>query len=89
MTGRDLIAQLRGRELGERLLVSQSMLRRDELDFLDGVTLEEAAQALGVPVYPIEQDGAELCDAVLGSPPPQRAPKRDGEDPEYNKYNQN
>ena len=89
VTGRDLIAQLSGRELGERLLVSQSMLRRDELDFLDGVTLEEAAQALGVPVYPIEQDGAELCDAVLGSPPPLRAPKRDGEDPEYNKYNQN
>ena len=35
VTGGDLIAQLRGKELGERILISQNMLRRQEMDFLD------------------------------------------------------
>ena len=88
ITGRDLVAQLRGRELGERLFVSQNMLRRDELDFLDDMTIEQAEAALGVPIYPIEEDGGELCDAMLGILPERRAPKRDTEQTEYCNYNQ-
>lgn len=89
ITGGDLIHQLKDRPLGARLLISQNMLRRDELDFLDDVTLEEAARELGVPIYPVGEDGFALCDAMLGvlqEPPP---PKRDGETPAYYKYNQN
>ena len=89
ITGRDLINQLRGKNLGERLLISQNMLRRDEQDFLDDVKLEEASAALGVPIYPIEQDGFALCDAVLGILPQLPAPKRNGENEAYYKYNQN
>jgi len=89
VTGQDLIAQLRGRELGERLFISQNMLRRQELDFLDGVTLEEASRALGVPVYPVEQDGFALWDAVSGVLPEPRAPERRGEETAYYPYNQN
>ena len=88
ITGRDLIAQLRGKNLGERLLISQNMIRRDELDFLDDVTLAQASEALGVPIYPMEQDGFGLCDAVLGILPERREPKTDGENAEYYKYNQ-
>lgn len=62
ITGQDLIAQLRGKDLGERLFVSQNMLRRDELDFLDDITLEQAIDALGVKIYPIESDGFALWD---------------------------
>ena len=87
ITGRDLIAQLRGRELGERLLISADMLRRDEVDFLDCVTLSEAASALGVPVYPVESDGGALLDAMLGALPDIPQPKAEAEDTEYNKYN--
>ena len=43
----DLINQLRGKELGERVFISQNMLRRQEQDFLDDVTLEQASEALG------------------------------------------
>ncbi|MCD8066538.1 MAG: DUF512 domain-containing protein [Oscillospiraceae bacterium] len=86
VTGGDLTAQLQGTDIGERVLITRNMLRRDELDFLDGVTLAEAAQALGVPVYPIEQDGGCLCDAVLGDLPEIPAPVR-GEDTEYCRYN--
>ena len=89
ITGRDLTNQLRGKNLGERLLISQNMLRRDEQDFLDDVKLEEASAALGVPIYPIEQDGFALCDAVLGILPQLPAPKRNGENEAYYKYNQN
>ncbi|MBQ9664450.1 MAG: DUF512 domain-containing protein [Oscillospiraceae bacterium] len=89
ITGGDLIRQLRGKELGDRLLISQNMLRRQERDFLDDVTLREAEDALGVPVVPVESDGFALWDALCGvieesSPSP--APS---EDTEYYPYNQN
>ena len=87
ITGGDLIAQLRGEPLGERLLISADMLRREEVDFLDGVTLAEASAALGVPIYPIENDGGALCDAMLGILPAIPRPKAEAEDTEYNKYN--
>lgn len=86
VTGQDLIAQLKGRELGERLLISQSMLRREEMDFLDDVTLEQAVSALGVPIYPVEQDGFALWDAISGELPEVKLPTR-GEDTEYYRYN--
>ena len=66
ITGRDLIRQLRGKDLGDRLLISQNMLRREERDFLDDVTLLEAEKALGVPVIPVESDGFALWDALCG-----------------------
>jgi putative radical SAM enzyme (TIGR03279 family) len=87
VTGQDLIAQLKGKDLGERLLISGSMLRREEADFLDDVTLAQASKALGVPIYPTEPDGGALCDAVLGILPEIPTPVQDAEDTEYNKYN--
>lgn len=66
VTGGDLIAQLKDQPLGDRLLITQNMIRREERDFLDDVTLAEAAERLGVPVVPVEQDGFELLDAMLG-----------------------
>ena len=88
ITGQDLIAQLKGRELGERLLISQNMLRRQEMDFLDDVTLAEASEALGLPIIPVEQDGFALWDAMVGELPAIRAPQA-GEDAAYYRYNQN
>ncbi len=87
ITGRDLIAQLRGKDLGKRLLISANMLRHDEMDFLDDVTLEEAADALGVPIYPNAQDGFELCDAVFGVLPELHLPVRTPKSQEYCDYN--
>ncbi|MEI3084719.1 MAG: DUF512 domain-containing protein [Oscillospiraceae bacterium] len=39
ITGGDLIRQLKDKPLGERLFISQNMLRRQEMDFLDDVLL--------------------------------------------------
>ncbi len=87
ITGGDLIAQLKGRELGERLLISQNMLRREEMDFLDDVTLEQASRELGLPIYPVEQDGFALWDAVSGLLPELKLPRRENEETEYYRYN--
>ena len=66
VTGGDLIRQLRGKDLGDRLLISQNMLRREERDFLDDVTLEDARKALQIPVFPTETNGFALWDAICG-----------------------
>lgn len=66
LTGQDLIAQLKGKQLGTRLLLSQTMLRHGETVFLDDVTLEQLSGELGVPVVPVQQDGFELFEAVFG-----------------------
>ena len=89
VTGGDLIRQLQGKELGERLLISQSMLRRQEMDFLDDVKLEEASEALGLPIYPVEADGFALCDAMFGILPELRLPRREESGEAFYRYNQN
>ncbi len=89
ITGGDLIRQLRGRELGTRLLISQNMLRRREMDFLDDVTLEQASAALGLPIYPVEADGFALCDAMFGILPELRLPERPRTEERFYRYNQN
>ena len=88
ITGQDLIAQLKGRDIGRRLLISQNMLRRQEMDFLDDITLAGASHALGVPIYPVEQDGFALWDAMAGELPEIRLPGQ-SENTEYYQYNQN
>ena len=66
VTGADIIAQLRGRELGGRLLIPVNMLRAGETVFLDDVTVPELEEALGVTVRIVAQDGADFLRAVLG-----------------------
>ena len=66
VTGQDLIAQLQGKELGERLLMPVNMLRHGGDVFLDDVHVSDVERALGVPVTVVEQDGYDLLDAMLG-----------------------
>lgn len=65
LTGQDLISQLRGRELGEKLFISVSMLRYGGDVFLDDTPLEAVSQALGVPVIPVQNDGEAVLRAFL------------------------
>ena len=66
VTGRDLIGQLKGRELGQRLLMPVNMLRHGGDVFLDDLQVSDVERALGVPVTVVEQDGFDLLDAMLG-----------------------
>ena len=66
ITGQDLIAQLSGRELGEELLLSCSMLRSGEQVFLDDVTVEDPEKALQIRVRIVESSGYDFVRAVTG-----------------------
>ncbi len=65
ITGGDLIAQLKGKDLGEGVYITNRMLRDGERVFLDDVTVEDASLKLGVPVTPIENGGGPLLEAFL------------------------
>lgn len=66
ITAGDLISQLKGKKLGNELLISSSMLRRDSNVFLDDLTTEDVEAALGVKVKSVDNDGYELFDAITG-----------------------
>ena len=66
VTGGDLIKTLRGKEPGEELLIPCNMLRFERDLFLDGVSLKEAEEALGVPIRVVESGGDDLARCILG-----------------------
>lgn len=66
VTGRDLIGTLRETELpGECVFIPDCMLRAGENVFLDDVTTDDAAAALGKKIVPVENDGAVFCETLL------------------------
>ena len=65
VTGQDLIAQLKGKELGSELLIPSTMLRHEQDRFLDDVTREEVEQALSVTLCTTENDGFDLLEKIL------------------------
>ena len=65
ITGQDIIAQLKGKNLGRRLLLPCSMMKADEEIFLDDYTLTDVAEALQVPVDIVKSSGQDLIDAIL------------------------
>ena len=65
ITGQDLIAQLQGRKLGERLLLPCNMFRSGEDVFLDDITRSEVEDALQVRVDIVKSSGRDFVEAVL------------------------
>lgn len=65
LTGQDLLGQLQGRELGERLLLPCSLLRSGEEVFLDDMTVTELKNALQVNIVIVNSNGQDLYDAFL------------------------
>lgn len=68
LTGKDLIAQLRGKDLGSRLLLPCNMLRSGEEVFLDDITVTQLQKELNIPVQIVSADGAGLVKAFLEMP---------------------
>ncbi|NBJ94274.1 DUF512 domain-containing protein [Parablautia muri] len=66
LTGQDMIAQLQGKKLGERLLLPQNMLRSGEEVFLDDVTVMDMEKALQVKIDIVKSSGYDFVNAVLG-----------------------
>lgn len=70
LTGQDIEKALRGRKLGDQVLIASNMLKADEDIFLDDMTLEELGQRLGVPTVRVGNTGDALAAAVAGTAPP-------------------
>ncbi len=66
ITGVDLADQLKGKPLGDTLLLSRSMLRQEGDLFLCGMTPAELEKTLGVKTLFNENDGASFLYDVLG-----------------------
>lgn len=66
ITATDIENQLKDTELGEELLIPSVMLRDGGDMFLDSVTLEELSQKLNVKITPVDNDGYDLLDKILG-----------------------
>ena len=69
LTGGDIRKQLTGKELGERLLLPQNVLRSGEAVFLDDVTVTQLENALQVPVDIVKSSGCDFILAILGDKP--------------------
>lgn len=65
ITGQDLIGQLRGNMLGERLLITEHMLKSGEPVFLDDVTVEDVEKALQITVSIVESGGNKLIEQII------------------------
>lgn len=66
LTGRDIMEQLRGKQLGRRLLLPVNMLRSGTDVFLDDVTVGEVEKTLQVPVDIVKSSGYDLLQCMLG-----------------------
>ncbi len=65
ITASDLISQLKGRDNGTELLISQSMLMQNSDIFLDDKTIFDVENELEIKIKAIQNDGYDLLDAIL------------------------
>lgn len=67
ITAGDLISQLKGRDNGTELLISQCMLMQNSDIFLDDMTISDVENELEIKIKATQNDGYDLLDAILGN----------------------
>lgn len=65
LTGEDLLKGLRGRDLGDGLLLPTVMLKQGETCFLDDLTVADLAEQLGMPIILVGGGAADLIETVI------------------------
>ena len=66
VTGGDLISQLKGKSLGDELIIPDVMLRSEGDLFLDGISVAQAEKELGVKISTVyTSSSAQLIKNVL------------------------
>lgn len=66
ITAGDLIDQLKGKSLGDELIIPKVMLKADEPVFLDDLTVSDVEKALNIKVTASANDGYEYLNKLLG-----------------------
>jgi putative radical SAM enzyme (TIGR03279 family) len=65
LTGQDILAQLKDKPLGDKLLLPQNVLKSGESIFLDDMTINELENSLQVPIDIVKSSGQDLIDAII------------------------
>ncbi|MCR5590240.1 MAG: DUF512 domain-containing protein, partial [Lachnospiraceae bacterium] len=65
ITGGDIIAQLKGKSLGDDILIPDCMMKADEEIFLDNVKVSDIEGALQVQVHIVKSNGLDLVNFLL------------------------
>ncbi|MCL2592133.1 MAG: DUF512 domain-containing protein [Defluviitaleaceae bacterium] len=65
LTGKDIIASLKGKTLAQKILIPENALRKDEHVFLDDITLQDLERELGVEVVAVKLDGKDFLSKLL------------------------
>lgn len=66
LTGQDIMAQLKDEDLGDRLILPQSVLRAGEDVFLDDYRLCDLEKSLQVPIDIVKSSGWDFVEAIMG-----------------------
>ncbi|GMQ64754.1 DUF512 domain-containing protein [Vallitalea maricola] len=66
LTGKDIIEQLKDKELGEKLLLPCNLLRSGEETLLDDITVTDIENTLQVKVTVVKSTGQEFIRNILG-----------------------
>ncbi len=66
LTGQDIIEQLKGKNLGEKLVLPESILRSGEMVLLDDVTVAELETALQVKIDIVKSSGWDFVKVLVG-----------------------
>jgi len=66
LTGIDICSQLRGKALGDELLICKCMLRAGERLFLDDYTVEKLEKQLNIPIVLVDNNGTDFIDKIIG-----------------------
>ncbi len=65
LTGQDIISQLKGKDLGSRVLLPQNVLRSGENYFLDDITVPQLEETLQVKADIVKSSGQDFVHAIL------------------------
>lgn len=65
LTGGDIVAQIKDKELGDAVFLSCNCLKADEDIFLDDMTLNELQNALQVPVIIVQSSGTDFLSSII------------------------
>ncbi|MFA9463645.1 MAG: DUF512 domain-containing protein [Velocimicrobium sp.] len=65
LTGQDIINQLKGKNLGEFLILPSVLLRSGEEVLLDDITIKDIESALNIRISIADADGKSLVDTII------------------------
>ena len=66
LTGQDIVAQLKGRDLGSEVKLPESVVRAGTDVFLDDYTVPQVSETLQVRVVTIKSNGYDFVDSLIG-----------------------